>query len=399
MIAVERPTAITRHRPRWWKGDWVSEATAAAASTGSTIDGHRPFQPDKHLSSYRKKVRLMRAFLRGYPVWCTWQVTSRCNFRCDFCDYWRDRTPPEEMMPLEGFRDGAAKLAEFGSLFISLGGGEPLLRPDIVPIVNTLARWHQPFITTNGWLATREIADDLFRAGIWGVSVSLDSADAETHDRYRGRRGAFEHAIAALDAFSRARRYDWQRVNVMCTLTERNLHEIEPLLQLAARYRAYFMVQPYCPLKTGRGRPAPDRPVGEYLVSLWRRYGNFLNNPHFLSRFDEYFAGGISGCLAGRAFFNIDAQGRIARCVEFSHRPIGRLEECTSKVLSARLRAEYRRNHCKACWYNCRGEMEMLYSPLSFLRSLPTYLFDTGKAPANGNGHADPSKQVNLPAP
>ena len=39
-----------------------------------------------------------------------------------------------------------------------------------------------------------------------------------------------------------------------------------------------------------------------------------------------------------------------------------------------------RGNTCRDCWYNCRGEVECLYRPVSLLKSLPTLLFDHGKA-------------------
>ena len=133
-----------------------------------------------------KKVRIFSRFAMGRPVWCTWQVTYRCNFRCAFCDYWKGGVDPSrELAPAEIER-GARNLARISSLMISIGGGEPFLRDDLPEIIAAMARWHMPLVTTNGWRVTAENARAAFRAGLWGASVSLDYADPGRHDRARG---------------------------------------------------------------------------------------------------------------------------------------------------------------------------------------------------------------------
>ncbi len=216
------------------------------------------------------------------------------------------------------FRDGSRKLSRLGALLVSLAGGEPLVRPDIVDIVDAVAAWHFPFITTNGWFATPTLAEDLFAAGMWGVSVSIDYADAAHHDQRRGMPGAFERALAAIEYFSAARKYKWQRVNWMAVLLDDNLDQIEPMIRMAAERDVYFMVQPYSARKTGatKFRPRGHGGVGSYLVALRRKHRNFLSNPYFLSRFDAALNGGVPGCRAGRGFFSIDSTGDIAVCVE-----------------------------------------------------------------------------------
>ena len=284
---------------------------------------------------------------------------------------------------LEHFEQGSRKLASLGSMFVSLAGGEPLLRDDLPEIVRLLARFHLPFVTTNGYLASPRLARELFGAGLWGVSVSLDYADAQRHDRRRGKKGAFDRAVRALETFSAAPRKAWQRVNLMCVLMEDNLDQIEPLIQLAAEHRAFFMVQLYSELKTGSTRFLHHRgAISERLLELKDRYPNFLSNRVFLSRFDRALAEGVPGCHAGRAFFNIDSTGDVAICVEQRHRPVGNLYRDHPQRIIHALRGRSAGNTCQACWYNCRGETEMLYHPTSLLHSLPTYIWDTAHPPA-----------------
>jgi MoaA/NifB/PqqE/SkfB family radical SAM enzyme len=151
---------------------------------------------------------------------------------------------------------------------------------------------------------------------------------------------------------------------------------------MAAERSAYLMVQPYGQLKTGsKAFVHNDGPVSPRLLELSRRRGNFLSNPYYLERFDRFLNGGVGGCMAGRAFFNIDSTGDIAICVERKGQPVANLFRDGPAVIHQRLRAAGKGNACRACWYNCRGEVESLYDPLGLWKSLPTYLFDRGKAP------------------
>ena len=282
---------------------------------------------------------------------------------------------------VDDFRRGSENLAKLGSLLISLAGGEPLLREDIADVVAAVGQWHFPFVTTNGWFVTPKLADDLMAAGLWGASVSIDYADADRHDRRRGMPGAFERGLAAIEHLSKARVHKWQRVNWMTVLMEDNLDQIEPMIRMAADRDAYFMIQPYGIRKTGARRFLHDQnsSVADHLLTLRRKYPNFLSNPYFLSRFDEALDGGVPGCLAGRAFFNIDSTGDVAVCTEERARPVANLFRESARTIVKRMHANQVRKHCTACWYNCRGEVEALYNPRGVMMSLPTLLFDRGR--------------------
>jgi MoaA/NifB/PqqE/SkfB family radical SAM enzyme len=306
-------------------------------------------------------------------MWCAWQVTYRCNFRCSFCPYWRER-PDEPEVTLEDIRIGADKLARISSLLISIAGGEPTLRNDLPDIVRVLARRHFPFLTTNGWLVTRKLARALWTSGLWGASVSLDYADPDMHDRHRGVRGAHDRALRAIRLLLEERTKKHQRVNMMAVLNHENLDQMEDLLKLSADAGAWFMVQPYCVLKTGDNTFRPAAPCAARLSELRHKYPHFLSNPVFLEQFDAAGNGGVPNCAAGTAFFNIDNYARVAKCVEDRQRPVGSLREHSMDEILSRLRRRNETNRCQACWYNCRGEVEALYTLRGALYSLPTLL-------------------------
>jgi MoaA/NifB/PqqE/SkfB family radical SAM enzyme len=348
------------------------------------------------LNSTDKKIRLFRSYLGRYPLWLAWQVTYRCNFRCGFCGYWHDEQGQMPEQTVEQFRRGAGQLGRVGSMFVSLAGGEPLLRDDLIEIIQAIARWHLPFVTTNGYLMTPELAKEMYRAGLWGVSVSLDYADAGKHDRRRGVKGAFDRAVAALDALAKGRKYRWQRVNLMAVLMHDNLDELAELAKIAAQFGAYFMVQPYCPLKTGDQQFICREPdMVERLLELRARHANFLSNPHFLSLFGKALNGGVPGCKAGRAFFNIDSLGNVSICVERRSDPVGNLYRDNVMTIMHRMREAAKVNRCQSCWYNCRGEVESLYHPVGLIKSLPTYFLDRGRAPTTASMNASAATSAN----
>ena len=79
-----------------------------------------------------------------------WDVTSRCNFRCSYCTY-KNRNeafyPYEHMLKIMEFYD---YLYENYNLSLMLFGGEPLLHPDILKVVNRLGKSIYPLqIFTN----------------------------------------------------------------------------------------------------------------------------------------------------------------------------------------------------------------------------------------------------------
>ncbi len=324
-------------------------------------------------SRFRRKLGVASSYFLLRPLWCTWQVTYRCNFRCSFCNYWCMEHKKEEQ-PLEAFETGGRKLSEVGNMMISLAGGEPLLRRDIVDIVAVLSKWHLPMITTNGWLATRELAAELWDAGLYGVSVSIDFAEPDRHDAERGVRGAYKRAVRALEFFSTTRTRPRQKVNLMAVLRNDNLDQMEPLLALAKKHKTHFMVQPYSILKTGDEKFLPPEGCARTLVELRKRHGNFLSNIEFLARFDAAANGGVPNCMAGRSFFNVDTNGDVSRCVEFRGSPVANLVSDPIRKIMRRLKDAHRNNTCRACWYNCRGEIEVMYTRRGLLNAVSKLL-------------------------
>ncbi len=125
-----------------------------------------------------------------------WEVTKGCNLRCIHCRATATELASPSDLPTEKALDIIRQIAAYGNPILVLSGGEPLYRTDIFQ----LARYGTDLglrvaLATNGTLVTKEIARKIVDAGVKRVSISLDGANAEIHDSFRGIPGAFDAAI------------------------------------------------------------------------------------------------------------------------------------------------------------------------------------------------------------
>ena len=108
-------------------------------------------------------------------------ITNRCNENCIYCHHDGMVSSKEEMTPDEIYR--ISKIAKkIGVNKIRLSGGDPLVRKDIVEIVEKIASldFKDISLTTNGVLLEK-YAEDLKKAGLDRVNVSLDTLNRETY--------------------------------------------------------------------------------------------------------------------------------------------------------------------------------------------------------------------------
>ncbi len=313
-------------------------------------------------------AKLLGTIGRGGPAICTIQVTNRCNMHCSFCAFWSDGAPPPEELTLAQIERISEKLGRLGSFIISVEGGEPMLRPDLVDLVAALARWHHPVLYTNGWHVDAEKARALVEAGLVGVGVSIDYADPARHDAHR-LPGAFARAVDALGHFRRA---PWKlgggrQVHVMTVLMDDNRDELEPLLALSARLGVRHRVTLLAVDGHNRagGKQVPRSSVSAWLLDLKRRHPHFADLTDYLARADDFLAGRYDEpCQAGRRGFNINHVGETNPCIELTDVSAGKFLDVPTDELLARLRGERAVEGCQKCYTICRGNVQALGRPL-----------------------------------
>lgn len=158
-----------------------------------------------------------------------WETTAGCNLRCVHCRRLEvmDRVS-ESDLPTDAARRLISDIASYAHPILVLSGGEPLFRPDILELAShARAEGLRVALATNGTLVTPEKARSIREAGVARVSISLDGAGPETHDRFRGP-GAFSRA---LEGFRRLKR-EGVSLQINMTVTRVNVHQLDQLYQL-----------------------------------------------------------------------------------------------------------------------------------------------------------------------
>jgi cyclic pyranopterin phosphate synthase len=161
-------------------------------------------------------------------------VTDRCDFRCVYCMSEKMTfLPRDQVLSLEEIGRIAYVFKELGVEKIRLTGGEPLVRRDVVELIDYIGTLGlKDFtMTTNGSQLNR-YAKTLKKAGIHRLNVSLDSLDPEKFKRIT-RRGNLSQVIAGLDAAQQA---GFERIKLNTVIMKgRNDDEIPALINFVRK--------------------------------------------------------------------------------------------------------------------------------------------------------------------
>ncbi len=200
--------------------------------------------------SGRLPSHLLQFSVDKKPV-VVWNVTSRCNLKCEHC-YAAVSSRQSELTT------GQAKaviddLAGFGVPVVLFSGGEPFVRPDIFELAEYAAsKGLRVVFSTNGTLIDDAAADRIAKIGVSYVGISMDGME-QVHDAFRGVQGAFDASTAAI----RRCRDRGVKVGLRVTITRGNVDEIPAIFDYMERERIpriclYHLV--YC----GRGAQIMD---------------------------------------------------------------------------------------------------------------------------------------------
>ena len=152
-------------------------------------------------------------------------VTDRCNLRCRYCmpETGIKFLSSKEILSFEEIYEFVKVAVGLGIHKVRLTGGEPLVRKGIVQLVEMLASIpgiKDLGMTTNGVLL-RHYADDLAKAGLNRVNVSLDSLDTGNF-QYITRVGKLENV---LDGIQAARDAGLNPVKINCVIKDNGLDQ------------------------------------------------------------------------------------------------------------------------------------------------------------------------------
>ncbi len=179
------------------------------------------------------------------PLVVVWEATRACALACRHCRASAQRRPaPDELTPAEA-RDLLAQIGRIRPPVFVITGGDPLERADLFERIAEAAAMGlrvslAPSVTAR---LQRQTVASLAALGCAGIQLSLDGADAETHDRFRGCPGTFARTMRACG---------WVReegipLSLGTTVSTHNADQLDELYELvgslgAARWDLFFLV-------------------------------------------------------------------------------------------------------------------------------------------------------------
>ncbi len=282
------------------------------------------------------------------------EVTKRCNARCDFCDYWKEKPPAE-------LNDYVPLVKKLAPLSVSLTGGEPLLREDLEEIIGSLRRnFSFLFISliTNGALLDLERGMRLWEAGLDEFSISLDYMD-ERHDQGRKIPGLTRHILSVAPQLRD------RGVNLCFNLVikKENFRELPQIIRQASDMGIKLSLSTYNGRRNDNGTHMIDESevaaleniLGEVL-DLKKSLGTVTTGEYYLRGIPEFCrTGSVTGCTAGLNWVQVTPDGMVKRC---SDRPVA----CEFTQWE---KGFFGPTRCSSCWYSCRGAAQ---EPMTFKR-------------------------------
>lgn len=212
------------------------------------------------------------------PLMFYYEVTLACDLVCKHCRASaQEQAAPDELstQQAKALLDDVARFPRTPTVCFT--GGDPLKRRDLFEMIRHAAGLGLDVALTPSAtpLATPEAFVRARDAGVQRLGISLDGADAATHDAFRGWQGSFERTLGMLAA---ARELQLP-VQVNTTICRRNVHQLDAIAELLrdqgiAMWAAFFLVP------VGRGIEEERITPEEYERVFERLYEHAAQMPY-----------------------------------------------------------------------------------------------------------------------
>ena len=245
------------------------------------------------------------------------EVTNACNLKCIHC-YLGDIDARREL-PLEDIKRVVDQYSDIGGEYLAISGGEPFVRKDLMEIVEYASS--QPLfisILSNGILITDETAKKLSQYNIREVQISLDGAKSETHDAFRGMKGAQKAAIRAIEALRR----EGIKVNIATVVNRLNVNELAEIIDFCKQWD----IVPGLSFQQAKGRAVKEGMP--YQLTYHEHYREMIKAHRYMTEHtkDKPFTFkapaepnlNVHRCSAGLTSMSVLSNGDVYACLDLN---------------------------------------------------------------------------------
>lgn len=307
-------------------------------------------------------IKALKGFInyklgRPNPLFAQWEITYRCNFKCRYCNIWRNKDNKQDELTLEEIKSVIDQLDKIGVIWITFTGGEPLLKKELPEILNYCAKKGIiTLVNDNGSLLKQKLPEleDVLNS----ISISIDSPNEEINDKIRGVKGAFKTALSAA-----VKSKDLIRTIINMTVTAESLNSIDEMTVLCKNNGLKVMFTPVSIIPNEGYEKSEANSVlvnpqifYKKVFDLKKKYGNIVL---FKPYMDLVKAGGISKenfiCKAAKLMINLKPNGDIVYpCGYFPIKKYSvKKKSLTEIIKQGRLLSDKYFDFCKHCTLSC----------------------------------------------
>ncbi|MFH1127111.1 MAG: radical SAM protein [archaeon] len=259
----------------------------------------------------------------SYKLECAvWEFTLKCNLRCSHCGSSAGTARPDELTTKECIKL-CEDLAELGCSDVSLMGGEPFLRDDWTQIAQCITDLGMNLnFVSNGLLIDKYI-DDIAKHNPKVIGISLDGTE-KTHDRIRGKIGAYKKAIDSIDMLIDR----GIQTTAITTVSKMNFDELHAIKDVVYKKGCNWQIQVAMPFGNFDKKYLITKEE-YYAVALFiasqRIKTSFDDLPvigaHCFGYHSKILPGchGWKGCTAGMKSIGITSDGGILGCLSMGN--------------------------------------------------------------------------------
>lgn len=311
---------------------------------------------------------------RKKPILAIFDVTKQCNQHCPMCNIPKNNST--QMSPAE-IRELASRLRKFGIGYVFIQGGEPLMRKDIVSVIDAfIENGIKPTIITNGVFLTKELAEKLKKRKC-NVAISVDSLNAE---RYKFLRGSDDLSTVVENVKNispvRKNKSNWSITTTVSKKSE--FEDVKAIYDFATAHGFMHAIRPYVSVLGVAGKYCESLQYDEEeIVGIFEHFLSKARKENYLaSLVYKYHIKYIKGekmppCDALRYSFYVSEAGQISPCIEYPDTKIQLSDFNNCKANCRKLLQDCNETH--PCFYNDAREIGII------LHSLPDIIIHLPK--------------------
>lgn len=281
--------------------------------------------------SYHRQINYLRL-----------SITDMCNLRCVYCQPWKEigKKSHEEILRYEEIIRLARLMAQLGIRRVRITGGEPLIKRDVIHLIQELAKpslFEEVSLTTNATKLS-QFAEQLKNAGVKRINISLDSLNKDRYFKITGG-GNLNNVLTGIDEALKVGLTPL-KIN-MVVMKDINDDEVEAFARLTMDKPVHVRFIEFMPIGQQKVSWAEQYLPTSALKERLSSYFNLITTNGLIGNGPaEYYQ--IEGAMGSLGFISAISRHFCSKCNRLRLTPDGYLRLCLGKEMEVDIKTPLR---------------------------------------------------------